>query len=341
MLLEPGLLGGGSDESLLLAYAGYPVCVLHRNKTPKSRMQEARDTIGLRIHDEPHRQTPSRPAMTTERRYNESEIAAIFRQAAEAQETARRRASNSEGLTLEEIKQIGQEAGITPDFIVHAAAAVDRHVETRPLEKLVGIPVGVERAAELPGSFEDADWDRLVLDLQQTFRATGKTHADGAIRQWRNGNLKAVVGPGNEGHRLHLRTRKGEADTYIWGGFAALIIGIFVILSPMISGGGWSIDDAFGGMIVTLVGLGLLGHSAYRLPRWANERAEQMEDIIARSFDRTIARETSRLQEREAAMNPLEPSQPAPERVRMDIDASDAPQTGSDASKQRRSRERG
>lgn len=243
--------------------------------------------------------TQSRPALTSERRYSESEIAAIFRQAAEAQEMAQQRVSHHEGLSLEELKEIGQEAGITSEFIVRAAARIDRQVENRPDIRLFGLPVGVERTATLPGEFTDSDWQRLVLDLQQTFHASGKTREDDAVRQWRNGNLHAVVGRGDDGQRLHLRTRKGDAGTFLWGGIAALFLGMMVMLSPMISGGTWVFNEAFGGMIITLFGLALLGHTAYRLPRWARERAEQMEGIISRSYDRTVGLETARLRDRD------------------------------------------
>ena len=70
--------------------------------------------------------------MSPERRYNEQEIAGIFKQAAEAQETAQRHLSHTEGLTLAELQEIGKEAGITPEFIARSAAAVDRTDHTEP-----------------------------------------------------------------------------------------------------------------------------------------------------------------------------------------------------------------
>jgi hypothetical protein len=263
--------------------------------------------------------------MTTERRYSESEIAAIFKQAAEAQEAAKRRVSHLEGLSLAELQQIGHEAGITPEFIVQAATGLDRRVESRPDVRLFGLPVGVERSAELSGSFTDADWQRLVLDLQQTFHASGKTRNDDAVRRWRNGNLHAVVGPGDDGHRLHIRTRKGDAGTYLWGGIGALLLGIALIVSPLLSSGTWVFDDAFGGMIITMFGIALLAHTTYRLPRWAKERADQMEAIISRSYDRTVDRETTRLRDRDYPSSlSMASSLPAPESVRSGIDLSAA-----------------
>ena len=49
--------------------------------------------------------------MSPERRYNEQEIAAIFRQAAEYQESAQRQEAHNDGLTLAELKQIGNDDG--------------------------------------------------------------------------------------------------------------------------------------------------------------------------------------------------------------------------------------
>ena len=74
-----------------------------------------------------------------ERRYNDKEIAAIFRAAAETPPGAQREVPEDEGLTLADLQAIGREVGMAPDAIAHAARTVDvrlgagaAHVVTPP-----------------------------------------------------------------------------------------------------------------------------------------------------------------------------------------------------------------
>ena len=106
--------------------------------------------------------------MSAEHRYSEQEIAAIFKQAAEAQEAAQQQKSPGEGLTLAELQQIGQETGITPEFIARAAAAVDRTGPSLPPTTYFGIPISVARTVDLPGPLSDDGWDQLVVDLRES-----------------------------------------------------------------------------------------------------------------------------------------------------------------------------
>jgi len=221
--------------------------------------------------------------LSPERRYSEQEITEIFRQAAEAQETAQGQMSQSEGLTLAELQEIGKEAGITPEFISSSAAAVDRMDLVHSPTRYLGIPISAARTVDLPGPLSDANWNRLVEDLRDTFEATGKLQRDGAVREWANGNLRAVVEPTETGHRLSLRTLKGNAKGLIWAGFAAAFLGIVTLTQVLFSG------DPFSARTLSLVMmsvalLGSMGFSAFRLPFWAKERERQMDKIATRAI---------------------------------------------------------
>ncbi len=227
--------------------------------------------------------------MSDERRYSEQEIATIFEQAAEAQEAAHQSRSSGEGLTLAELQQIGKEAGITPEFIARAAARIGQVTPASPPPATyLGLPISVARTVELPGPLSEKDWDRLVVDLRETFQATGEIRRDGALREWRNGNLHALVEPTESGHRLRFRTRKGSAQQSFSLSFFFLVIGaIFLALLAAKS-------DPEPGMMVIMslfvaAGLGGAGLTAYRLPRWAQERERQMDAIAARAVERMTA----------------------------------------------------
>lgn len=227
--------------------------------------------------------------MSPERRYNEQEIAAIFKQAAADQESAQRQLPHTEGLTLAELQQIGEEAGITPEFIARSAAAVDRTRPAQPPTRFLGLPLSVARTVDLPGPLSDENWDRLVVDLRETFQAHGKLRRDGSLREWKNGNLHALVEPTESGHRLRLHTFKGNAQSGLWGGLAAFAFGLVFLALLAIA------DDLVlvKMMVLTLIsvlGLGSMGFAAFRLPRWARERARQMETIAARAIERAGAK---------------------------------------------------
>jgi len=236
--------------------------------------------------------------MSAERRFGEHEIAAIFKQAAEAQEVAQRQLSHSEGLTLAELQQIGKEAGITAEFIARAAAATARSEQTPPPTTHLGFPVSVARTIDLPGPLSDENWDRLVVDLRETFQASGEVRRDGSLRQWRNGNLHVLVEPTESGHRLRLRTLNTNLKNAVGVGLAFFVMGLLFMLI-LATTGDFGVDLA-GTLFVSLfaaMGLGSIGVAAYRLRRWSEERARQMEVIAARTAERAGAQSATALRE--------------------------------------------
>src|SRR5262245_16173715 len=97
-----------------------------------------------------------------ERRYNENEVAAIFRRAAEMREGATQRVSSPSGLTLSELKQIGREVGIAPEAVEAAADSLNR--APQPIaRRFFGLPIGVGRTLELQRRLSDGEWERLVV----------------------------------------------------------------------------------------------------------------------------------------------------------------------------------
>lgn len=265
--------------------------------------------------------------MCAERRYTEQEVAAIFERASKAQQAAHRNLPSGEGLTLAEPQQIGRDTGITPEFIARAAA-VEQTVQAWPRETYLGFPVGVSRSVDLPRPLTDEEWGRLVADLRETFRAQGRTSQDGALREWTNGNLRAVIEPTEGGHRLRLSTLKGTAKMAIGNGLAASVVGLSFLLVMGISDDLEAVSIALLlMMLVALFGLGSLGYTGVRLRGWAAERERQMEEIIARAVELAGPAD--------AAKAPLEA--PAPS-GRIDLDALEEPAEPGQSHAQRRTR---
>jgi hypothetical protein len=216
----------------------------------------------------------------TERRYNEAEVAAIIQRATEAVETAQGRLPSNDGLTLSEIEDIGRQAGIDPVAIRHAAHRID--VGGRPMFRtILGFPLGVGRTVEIDRRLSDEEWERLVVDLRETFDARGTVRREGSLRQWTNGNLQALLEPTATGQRLRIRTIKGQALSMMTMGMGVFGMGVLISLVAVLNGLGEPSKLVAAGALA-LGGVGMFGAALLRLPRWAKLRSQQMEDVAAR-----------------------------------------------------------
>lgn len=229
--------------------------------------------------------------MNNERRYSEKEIAAIFERAAGAQEDAGRHALRGEGLTLAELQQIGSDVGISPEFIARAAASVGGGSSEPAPTTFLGIPISVSRTQDLPAPLSDEDWERVVVDLRETFRARGDLRSDGSLREWWNGNLHALVEPTDSGHRLRLGTLKGSASTMVGMSILFFIMGLVFLTVAAVTGK--IAADPESTLFLSLFavgGLTSLGIVRYRLRQWVEERGRQMEAVSARAVELVAVR---------------------------------------------------
>ncbi|MDP2480961.1 MAG: hypothetical protein Q8W51_09695 [Candidatus Palauibacterales bacterium] len=216
----------------------------------------------------------------SERRYTEDEVTTIFERAAEARPEGRRRLASGEGLTLADLQEIGREVGIAPEAVAHAAASLDR--SERPARRtFLGFPIGVGRSLELGRRLTEEEWERLVVDLRDTFDARGRVRVDGNFRQWTNGNLQALLEPTPEGQRLRLRTYRENSRVFMMGGLGLLGLGTVAAIARFLTAG---LDPAVLARVspLLLIGLGLVGLGAIRLPSWARRRGRQMEGVLSR-----------------------------------------------------------
>ena len=122
------------------------------------------------------------------RHYSEKEIQAIFRRATERQEAAGTQAPR-EGLTLDELKQIGSESGIDPAHIEAAAQDLAHGVKRDPsptgVERFYGRPATIQAERMLPGRMDDATWSDAVETLRSVFNTRGQSEVIGPIREWK------------------------------------------------------------------------------------------------------------------------------------------------------------
>src|SRR5215510_10440606 len=213
-----------------------------------------------------------------ERRYTDTEIAAIFRAAADGPQPPAREVPRDEGLTLADLQTIGREVGIAPDAVAQAAHALDVRVGAQS-RTFLGLPIGVSRTVNLNRRLTDEEWERLVVQLRDVFNARGRTRADGSLRQWTNGNLQVLLEPTATGHRLRFGTVHGAARGAIGAGFVTLGVSAVVAIVTALNG---TFASAIPGMtFLAAAGAGFIASGALRLPRWARIRGRQMDALAA------------------------------------------------------------
>jgi hypothetical protein len=217
--------------------------------------------------------------MTDERRYSEEDAAAIFQRAAEAQQGRRPQLPANEGMTLAELTEIGREVGIPAELVAEAARSIDH--TGRPVDRtFLGLPIGVGRTIELDRKLSDSEWEQLVSDLRETFDARGAVRYDGPFRQWTNGNLQALLEPTPTGHRLRLRTLKGNARALMTAGLGLVGVAAVTLIAAMVNGlAGSELSTT---IMLSLMGSGVFGAGAIQVPRWARLRRGQMEAVASR-----------------------------------------------------------
>ncbi len=144
---------------------------------------------------------------------------------------------------------------------------------------IFGLPIGVSRTVNLNRRLTDAEWERLVVQLRDVFRARGTTRSDGSLRQWTNGNLQVLLEPTETGHRLRFGTMHGGARAMISSGIAALVMAGVVALAGALGG---KLGASVPGIVFMLAtGLAFIATGALGLPRWARLRRRQMEALAA------------------------------------------------------------
>ena len=219
--------------------------------------------------------------VTTERRYDEDEVAAIFERATLVRQSERPELSGGEGMTLAELQSIGRDVGIEPDVVAEAALALDRP-ESPAARRFLGFPIGVGRTVDLPRKLSDDEWERLVVDLRETFDARGKVQSDGSFRQWTNGGLQVLLEPTATGQRVRLHTVKSDARGLMIGGLAITGMAMTMLIAKLAVGGLGDLGAVGAVGVLFAMGLGMFGAIAFRLRGWAKLRQQQMDALAAR-----------------------------------------------------------
>jgi serine/threonine protein kinase len=198
------------------------------------------------------------------------------------------RRSLTSGYRLHTVIEAAEEAGIPQRYVARAAeeqglvqaAASLGEVGSLTSRKFFGLPIGVGRTIDLDRKLSEDDWDRLVVDLRETFKARGTVRQDGSFRQWTNGNLQVLLEPTASGHRVRIHTVKADARAWMMGSLVTLGIAAVTTIAAVVGGPIHADLTVAAEMAVLAAGQFAIG--AIRLPGWARLRRKQMEEISRR-----------------------------------------------------------
>ncbi|GAB5536002.1 MAG: hypothetical protein Rubg2KO_22510 [Rubricoccaceae bacterium] len=169
--------------------------------------------------------------------FSEEEAQRVFARAAERQHAA---TDSPEGFSLDELKEIGKAAGLSPEHIAAAVSDVRFGSPTQNAPTTVmGAQTDVHRSRVVRGELTDEIWEGMVSRLRRTFKTKGVTADVGRSREWTGtnstgglSNLHVTAVPVENGTRITLETSKtDEAQQMKW------IPGVFAVLTlffPMI-----------------------------------------------------------------------------------------------------------
>lgn len=214
----------------------------------------------------------------TERRFDDDEVARIFARATEVQRDKSHALTRQEGMTLAELQSIAKEAGIDPALVAQAAREVDLPPPPK-VPTVIGIPIGVAQTVELGRRLDDDEWERIVVRCRDLFNARGKLESHGSFRSWSNGNLQILLEPGASGHRLRMRTFRGESRGLVAAGASMILAASAISIAGSITSTMSVVEILASSLPILLGGAGMTIAGLVRLPSWRRERAGQFQQL--------------------------------------------------------------
>jgi len=189
-----------------------------------------------------------------ERRYNDKELALILKLAAERQ--AAPSPSDHYGLSLTEIQQIAAEAGIDPQHVAEAAAALEAHYGHRKFS-LLGAPTKFLFDRTITGEVSKTELSEMIELIPQVTGIQGQASQIFDSVEWRSKDVWDRV------LYVTIRSQKGQTKIKVLGHWwgpalvAYLVTGLGGFLATVILAKSF-LDPASSASVVALVA-GVIG----------------------------------------------------------------------------------
>lgn len=119
--------------------------------------------------------------MSNKRLYNDKEISAVLKRAAELQRD--QGPDQTSGLSLEELEQIAADVGIDPAFVKTAAREIDQE-HTQEAYRALGAPTFVDLERIVDGGMSEERWGEIVAEIRRIYDVVGEVGQVGHTREW-------------------------------------------------------------------------------------------------------------------------------------------------------------
>jgi hypothetical protein len=178
------------------------------------------------------------------RRYSEKEVGLLLRRATQMQR-AELTAGDPEGLTLAELQEIAQEAGIDPGMLRQAADEIDSRGVATFGSRLAGAPMKISLERVIPGEFPPEDLDELISIIQAAMAGQGTASAVGGTLSWASRSEGKM-----SSQQVLITSKDGKTLIRIEEGVGELSAGLFGGIMGGVGGGvGLGIGGAIAGML--------------------------------------------------------------------------------------------
>jgi hypothetical protein len=222
------------------------------------------------------------------KRYTEREFSLILSKAAELAGSSNSIGAVTDGLTLEEITSIAEEAGLDAESIARAARLIPDHDHASVLRRVMGGALRVQRGIDLPGELTNERAQRILNLARRATQTRGVGDADTTGVSWSTRGV-FVSAHGEAGAtRVHVSVNhRAWLIVPIWLGG----IGVVATLYTAVAAG----DSGFANPYLVLAGgwgitAGVAWSALRRKTRETRATLERLIEAIGESFDRERAR---------------------------------------------------
>lgn len=197
--------------------------------------------------------------MTGEWTYSDDEVKAILSEAADRQASADTAMVFARtGMSLAEIEQIAEEAGIDPTHVRAIALRQGSKPGALVARDESGKPV-IQATRHLPGTVTDETWGRMVAELRSSFGLMGFSSDYGETREWVSAEgttstdaIQVTLERDSDGVMLRMQKGTKSARELAWS--TPLLVGVLAIVIAVLMAIGdnpnppWIFPTLFGGM---------------------------------------------------------------------------------------------
>lgn len=192
-----------------------------------------------------------------ERRYDERDVAAILREAAENQASRMESGEMGAGMTLAEIQRLAKEVGIDADQVAAAAARRESRHEKAEVSRFWGGSAQLIRTRTSDGELDDSAWEEIVAELRAALGEPGTIGKMGASNEWTGGNgfLSVHFSAKPQDGTTRFRITLDQSALFVrWlFTFAGIVLGSAVAGAMMSKAGVWPL--AIWGILLALASL--------------------------------------------------------------------------------------